>query len=46
MKRIVIMGAASGLMIFLLAVSVQPALAFTGGNTIRILSGLPPRRRP
>src|SRR3972149_5456359 len=42
MKRIVIMGEASGLMIFLLAVSVQPALAFTGGNTIRILSGLPP----
>jgi len=42
MKRIVMTVATWGLMTFLLSIAVQPALAFTGGNTIRILSGLPP----
>ena len=42
MKRIVITVAVWGLMTSLLSIAVQPALAFTGGKTIRILSGLPP----
>lgn len=42
MKRIVLMGTAFGFYIFLTVVAAEPALAFTGGQTIRIYSGLPP----
>lgn len=42
MKRIVSMGTALGFVIVVLAAAVEPAHSFTGGQTIRIYSGLPP----